>query len=494
MAIQLQSQNDFENSGLYGGAVQDLNDIVFFNRQDYTTTHPGLHSFTSVYLVPFGGMTVGATSFAIDVTAQQIYMIRDGDMKVIAGMYGFTGFRNGTGSQALFGMGGFQEAYGYCVDSAGALYVTDSKNGKIRKLVEEMDETWTVSTFATYTTNTVACDADDNIWTSSGANLIKILPGGGGTETYPTGVSNINQIVTLGNGHILIVTRNNAWDIIYNFDQDTEIATRVAGMNDAEVAAYQTANGFILVDGPALNGATYHSPQFAYYNSDGSEIWMGGGDERQLRRYLSSSGRVDSLFPDGQFYETQVRIGGSTNDNPTLPFFMVSPGGKQTSGTGTGYPWDFGRSGGVTAALRVVPVTVADPSDINNAQFVSQSITTTMDAGQQYLVTVTMRNVGNTTWSEALLYRLGSQNPQDNTIWGWPFGNRLKITGTVPPNTNYTFSVTVTAPALGGLYNFQTRMVRDGVEWFGALSTNVGVTVTGASPPTVIPMTLNLKL
>jgi hypothetical protein len=490
MAFQLQSQNDFENSGLYGGSVQDLNDIVF-DRQSYTATYPGLRSFTSIYFVPFGGMTVGspATSFVIDVTAQQIFMIRGGNMKIIAGMYGFTGYRDGTGSQALLGMGGFQEAYGYCVDSLGALYVTDTKNGKIRKLVEQGNGTWTVSTYATYSTTAIACDAADNIWTTSGSTLIKIFPGGA-TQTYQTGISNINQIAMLANGHILIVTRANAWDAIYDFNPANSLVIRRAGMTEAEVNNFFATNGFILVDGPAINGATYHSPQFAYWNADGTEIWMGGGDERQLRRYLASTGRVDSLFPDGAFYETQVRIGGSTNDNPSLPFYMVSPGGKQANG----YPWDFGRSGAITAALKVVPVDIGDPALFNGASFISQTIPTTMVADQQYPVTVTMRNTGSTTWTPATDYRLGTQNPQDNTTW--LNTNRVFMAAgtSAAPNTNYTFSFTVRAPTAAGNYNMQFKMVREAVEWFGALSANAVVAVAAPQSGALIPVTVQIRL
>jgi hypothetical protein len=54
----------------------------------------------------------------------------------------------------------------------------------------------------------------------------------------------------------------------------------------------------------------------------------------------------------------------------------------------------------------------------NHAQYVGQSISTTMVAGLNYSASVTMKNTGTTNWTEVGMYRLGSQNPQDNTIWG----------------------------------------------------------------------------
>src|SRR5207237_1324496 len=96
--------------------------------------------------------------------------------------------------------------------------------------------------------------------------------------------------------------------------------------------------------------------------------------------------------------------------------------------------------------------------------------------GQTYAVSVTMQNTGTTTWTAAGAYRLGSQNPQDNTTWGT---NRVSLPSgsSVAPGANVTFSFNVTAPATAGTYNFQWRMVQDGVEWFGALSANAAVRV-----------------
>jgi hypothetical protein len=117
------------------------------------------------------------------------------------------------------------------------------------------------------------------------------------------------------------------------------------------------------------------------------------------------------------------------------------------------------------------------------AAAISVSAPTTMTAGQQYPVSVTMQNTGTATWTESQLYRLGSMNPQDNAIWG--SGRVVLGAGeSIGPGQQKTFSWTVRAPTTAGPYNFQWRMVRDGVAWFGDLTANVGVTV---SAPTAVP-------
>lgn len=119
-----------------------------------------------------------------------------------------------------------------------------------------------------------------------------------------------------------------------------------------------------------------------------------------------------------------------------------------------------------------VAIQVLAPS--NQAQFISQSVKGIMTASEFTTVSITMKNVGTTTWTAGSLYRLGSQNPQDNMIWGL---NRVMLPNSVPPGATVTFTFDVFAPAKSGTYNFQWRMVQDGVEWFGPLTPNVVVTV-----------------
>ena len=112
----------------------------------------------------------------------------------------------------------------------------------------------------------------------------------------------------------------------------------------------------------------------------------------------------------------------------------------------------------------------------NGAQYISQSVPASMFAGQSYSVTVTMKNNGGTTWTPASSYRLGSQNPGDNTVWG---AGRVNLGGgdSIGSGVSKSFTFNAVAPATPGTYNFQWRMVQDGVEWFGDYTPNVAVAV-----------------
>ena len=108
--------------------------------------------------------------------------------------------------------------------------------------------------------------------------------------------------------------------------------------------------------------------------------------------------------------------------------------------------------------------------------FVTQSVPEVMVTGQQYSASVVFKNTGGQAWSSAGNYHLGSQNPQDNMIW-LQTSNRVPLPGDVAPGALVTFQFTVRAPSAPATYNWQWRMVQDGVQWFGDLTDSVAVTV-----------------
>ena len=120
------------------------------------------------------------------------------------------------------------------------------------------------------------------------------------------------------------------------------------------------------------------------------------------------------------------------------------------------------------------------PDQTNAATFVSQSVPSTMTAGERYNVSVTMRNTGSSTWSSAHLYRLGSQSPQDNSLWGR--ARAYLSTAAVAPGAQGTFSFSVLAPYSGAdeppPATFQWRMVQDGTGYFGEVTQSVNVAIT----------------
>jgi hypothetical protein len=121
------------------------------------------------------------------------------------------------------------------------------------------------------------------------------------------------------------------------------------------------------------------------------------------------------------------------------------------------------------------------------ASFVGQSAPPSpVLAGHSYPVSVTMMNTGITTWTSAgpNPQRLGSQNPQDNTVWGQ---SRADVPGLVPPGTAAAFFFTVTAPLTPGVRSFQWRMLQEGITWFGDFTPEIDDSVQ------LSPMTASIQ-
>jgi N-acetylmuramoyl-L-alanine amidase len=111
-------------------------------------------------------------------------------------------------------------------------------------------------------------------------------------------------------------------------------------------------------------------------------------------------------------------------------------------------------------------------------EYVSDTIPATMTPGQSYTVGITFRNRG-VVWSDANSFRLGAVGDSDPLTTS----TRATISGEVLPGNTYTFTLTMTAPTLPGLYTTDWQMVRDGVAWFGpTLSKQVLVTGDDTAP------------
>jgi len=117
---------------------------------------------------------------------------------------------------------------------------------------------------------------------------------------------------------------------------------------------------------------------------------------------------------------------------------------------------------------------------VNNASCISNNIPGTMQTNETRAVSVTVNNNGDTTWTAASNYKLGSQDPQDNMVWGL---SSVNLPATTNPGQNITFNFNITAPSTPGTYSSRWRMFQKGVEWFGATCGPGTVTVNAAAPP-----------
>lgn len=211
----------------------------------------------------------------------------------------------------------------------------------------------------------------------------------------------------------------------------------------------------------------------------------GGGSVSIATQSPLPSGTVGSSYS-----QTLTATGGTAPYNWSLIGGALSAGlGLSPGGTISGTPSATGTSSftlraadstGLTAQ-KSFTLTIGGSGPALAAEFVSQSVPTSVQSGQSFNVTMTWLNTGTTTWSESAGIRLGSQNPPNNTTWG---GNRIILPSTtsVQRGQQLALTVTVFAPAAAGTYNFQWQMVKEGTGFFGAMSSSVSITVSSVSP------------
>ncbi len=142
------------------------------------------------------------------------------------------------------------------------------------------------------------------------------------------------------------------------------------------------------------------------------------------------------------------------------------------------------RDGNGDTADKALTLTVGPSSTPNfDSQFVSQTVPTTLQTGQLFSVTLKWLNTGAQAWDGAGGFRLGSQNPPNNTTWG---ADRVPlISSSVAPGQHLEATFTATAPQTPGTYNFQWQPFQEGVGFFGQMSANVAINVSDVGTPAI---------
>ena len=109
------------------------------------------------------------------------------------------------------------------------------------------------------------------------------------------------------------------------------------------------------------------------------------------------------------------------------------------------------------------------PSRSDNALWISQEFPKAMPKGQSAQVSVTVKNVGNTTWKGSAPGPTEFLQMPDSPFQG--MGNILPSSVTVAPGGTYEFKFQITAPAQPGTYKLKMRLIHQGIAWFGPVIT-----------------------
>ncbi len=125
--------------------------------------------------------------------------------------------------------------------------------------------------------------------------------------------------------------------------------------------------------------------------------------------------------------------------------------------------------------------------ELDASRFVGQTVAgardpaqVELDPGERFRFEATFENAGSTAWTRADAYRLGTQDPQDNRVFG---ESRLPLAAAdrIAPGGRRTFVAELTAPATPGRHILAWRLVREGVAWFGEATPAVEVRVRASA-------------
>ncbi|HEX8704467.1 MAG TPA: M12 family metallopeptidase [Myxococcaceae bacterium] len=338
----------------------------------------------------------------------------------------------------------------------------------------------TVGAFSNYRTGTAAR------WPDNGTNIIipyvKAANPSSGAVFSTTAWNNV--VTAMNDIHaktrVRFVARTNQLDYVRIYPgNDTCQVGRLGGMQDCrptgnlwQVAAHELGHAIGLHHEHQRADRDNHvrvyldrttmDSEFIVFGSSTATM-AGGYDFNSIMHYgptQFSSGTAHTIEPNRTTYPDSL-IWGTQTTNCSEPRARVKPMGCRT-----------GFSPGDNAGINAMYGASAGP----NAKFIGfQNLPTTMKVGTSYTVTVVMENNGGVAWDPGLGYKLGSQNGQDNTTWGF---NRAALPGVIYPGQWGYINFTVRAPSTAGSYNFQWRMLREGVAWFGDSSANQVINVT----------------
>ncbi len=113
-----------------------------------------------------------------------------------------------------------------------------------------------------------------------------------------------------------------------------------------------------------------------------------------------------------------------------------------------------------------------------DSRYISQSVVTTVQAGQPFTASLKWFNVGSQMW-DPVTVRLVAQNPENNTTWGTAL---VPVSGFTLKSEQLVTQLMLTAPRVAGTYNFQWQLAQEGKGVFGQPSANLQIVVTPGPP------------
>ncbi|HVT61019.1 MAG TPA: NBR1-Ig-like domain-containing protein [Thermoanaerobaculia bacterium] len=265
----------------------------------------------------------------------------------------------------------------------------------------------------------------------------------------------LNDIISLAGNHLDFFTHH-----VYDTGGNSNVTSK---LDDSTV--FGDLPGFWSLSPPSVKEVLKHAGGWGKPFWLTETGWQSGvvGDDRQAQYY---TGMLSDWFTGNSQRSWMNKIF----------FYEIRDGSTPTSPSwGILHP-----DGSPKPAYTAYKAFIAgnQPAAIDEASLVATNIPVSMEAGQTVTVQVTMKNTGNSTWTEAAGYRLGAPGDLDNFA---PSRQLLAPGEAIAPGKQRTFVFSFAAPASPNTYLTHWQMLREQVAWFGD-TLSQRVTVKQAPP------------
>jgi sugar lactone lactonase YvrE len=243
------------------------------------------------------------SGIVFDATGQDLYIadtdndvirvlaIGSGAVTTVAGTAGSVGATDGVGPAALF-----RKPTAITIDASGALYVVDSRNFGVRKVVPGAGPgTGVVSTVATWAVmpNGLAIDRGNLLVSLADHRLVSLAPGGAetplaGSQGAKGFVDGIGTAARFDGPAGLL---NDGAGTLYVADEANAAIRRIA-LARADVGTFAGVDPTGYLDGPGA-AALFASPQGLA--ADASVVYVADTDNDVIRRVTLATGAVTTL-------------------------------------------------------------------------------------------------------------------------------------------------------------------------------------------------------
>jgi hypothetical protein len=249
-------------------------------------------------------------------------------------------------------------------------------------------------------------------------------------------------------------------------------------------AVQQTRDG-----GYILTGKNAFARIVIKTDSTGNQQWMykNGSGAAYAVQQTWDDGYVVGVYPGGSLNTTIVKLDNNGNEQWTKTLDasyddrLVDAGSVQQIGIGNfivGWASTDGKN-----EIGVLTNLSSDMTPVPNAQFVSDTIPSTMNAGASYTVSLTFLNSGTKPWTVQDNTTMSPVVGTDAAKFGATTNVSPQVATIVRPGQSYTFTMTLTAPAMNGTYHPKFQMVWENHQMFGAVDDHA-VKVINGTPDT----------